>query len=691
MPSKSPGKISSASDLPEESLEAITERLAKLEKTSEDSSMFSSPPENDDTSLTTTLSVSPQARSADSTRVAAKRKYQASTTYESSTSGHQDSKRKMSLNIDSKAHNERNSPDATRHASEAREFIEHELQCNPTLSQDRRTTLELAQRFVGQLSNPRIHGQKSNTAEHLGVADNLGPPVLTPELLYMMLPGTDKRTNSQGTYVWPDHITDKTLERMGLAIIERSEGEPVLHLYRISVWVKALSCISKMAPLISSAPLRVHFRALKKQYEAAANEELDSISLTAVPSLPLLQALLSGKRLMQYLGNMSRSWMFNALASRIIVALNYHNITDPVPHNETEEEIHACLYTCYYFDKTLSVLLLRPPSLPDLKVDPTQLIHMDPDLPTTPIIRGIVEFAHIKSTLVNILLDSNKMGDMDKANVLSNLVARAHAVHSDLEIHRSRQEQRFSTSWGTIQREWLSMDFNYYSVLTTIIRARSSVLKSRLVCEECLFTARKALTTLRAMQEAFSGHATSVDSYPSFLTWYTFHLALRRRMKLTGLGRCYYTRYLLSSFFFATLLQHRIKRDFEMIKKITDDLRQFAKANAPIGKLYGLFSKFLDLCTPLIKGNTGLTSSSVTISSLSNDPSNLNIVMFGRADRAIDTLPSPVTTTSKAPTAGISQSMEGWDDSLMWELFDNQPSLGWAESELWDAMTQLSS
>jgi hypothetical protein len=108
-----------------------------------------------------------------------------------------------------------------------------------------------------------------------------------------------------------------------------------------------------------------------------------------------------------------------------------------VPHNDIEEEIHACLYTCYYFDKTLSVLLLRPPSLPDLKVDPTQLIHLDPDLPTTPIIRGIVEFAHIKSTLVNILLDSKKMGDMDKANVLSNLVARAHAVHSDLEIVRS--------------------------------------------------------------------------------------------------------------------------------------------------------------------------------------------------------------------------------------------------------------
>lgn len=83
---------------------------------------------------------------------------------------------------------------------------------------------------------------------------------------------------------------------MGLAIIEHSESEQVLQLYRISVWVKAISCISKLAPLISSEPLKVHFRSLKKQYEAAALEELNSISITAAPSLPLLQALLSGVR-----------------------------------------------------------------------------------------------------------------------------------------------------------------------------------------------------------------------------------------------------------------------------------------------------------------------------------------------------------------------------------------------------------
>lgn len=147
--------------------------------------------------------------------------------------------------------------------------------------------------------------------------------------------------------------------------------------------------------------------------------------------------------------------------------------------------------------------------------------------------------------------------------------------------------------------------------------------------------------------------------------------------------------YPLSPFFvlFCNVVATSDQRDFEMIKKITDDLRQFAKANAPIGKLYGLFSKFLDLCTPLINVNTGFPSSGATISSLPNDPS--NVIMLGRGDRTMETVPSPINT--RAPATSISQPMEGWDDSLMWELFDNQPSLGWAESELWDAMTQLSS
>jgi hypothetical protein len=145
---------------------------------------------------------------------------------------------------------------------------------------------------------------------------------------------------------------------------------------------------------------------------------------------------------MQYLGNMSRCWMFTALASKVIIALNYHNITDTVPRNEVEEEIHACVYTCYYFDKTLSLLLLRPPSLPELKVEPARLIHLDPEMPTTAMITGIVEFAHLKNTLPNILLDTKEMGGIEKANALSDLVARAHAIHSNLQVVGHSIQQR---------------------------------------------------------------------------------------------------------------------------------------------------------------------------------------------------------------------------------------------------------
>lgn len=125
--------------------------------------------------------------------------------------------------------------------------------------------------------------------------------------------------------------------------------------------------------------------------------------------------------------------MFTAIASRILVALNYHNITDTEPRNDVEDDIHACVYTCYYFDKTLSLLLLRPQSLPDLKVDPAQLIHMGSGLPTTPMITAIVKFSQLKNTLVNILLNTKEMGDMEKATILSDLVARAHAIHSSFQ------------------------------------------------------------------------------------------------------------------------------------------------------------------------------------------------------------------------------------------------------------------
>lgn len=98
-------------------------------------------------------------------------------------------KRRISHSAGTSTREDHHSPGSTLHASEAKEYIEHELQCNPALSQDRRSALEAARNFVNQLSNPGLRRQDASAVERVDIEEGLKSPVLTPELLYMMLPG----------------------------------------------------------------------------------------------------------------------------------------------------------------------------------------------------------------------------------------------------------------------------------------------------------------------------------------------------------------------------------------------------------------------------------------------------------------------------------------------------------------------
>lgn len=174
------------------SLDALAERLAKLEKsnTAETATSASPPSSTANHDGTSTAPSSPRETHSDAIRTSVKRKFYVPVSNEISPSDQQDRKRRVSQSIiHTQGHAEHHSPESTRHASEAREYIENELQCNPALSQDRRTALEMARRFVGQLSNPGLHRQETVTCEELDVEVNLARPNLTPELLYMMLPG----------------------------------------------------------------------------------------------------------------------------------------------------------------------------------------------------------------------------------------------------------------------------------------------------------------------------------------------------------------------------------------------------------------------------------------------------------------------------------------------------------------------
>jgi len=133
---------------------------------------------------------------------------------------------------------------------------------------------------------------------------------------------------------------------------------------------------------------------------------------------------------MQYLGNMSQSWILNSYAARLIVALDYHEIRNPIGNSDLDEEIHSAVYWCFYLDRTLSTLLYRPLSLPEPRISPANLITDDQSLPHIPLIRVLLDLAQVQGEL----LDCAKTGDTRQivANH-SRLQDRMEVIHSRLE------------------------------------------------------------------------------------------------------------------------------------------------------------------------------------------------------------------------------------------------------------------
>lgn len=141
---------------------------------------------------------------------------------------------------------------------------------------------------------------------------------------------------------------------------------------------------------------------------------------------------------MQNQGDMSRSWTLAAFASRTLVSLNYQSIDSVTLLDETKRDIYGSLYTCYYLDKMLSVLLLRPPSLPKLKIKPTDLVQLDHQLPLSASVKIMVEFAQIQEGVLDIL---NRTSKTDQVTVITKLIRDMHEINalikrvSNLNIH----------------------------------------------------------------------------------------------------------------------------------------------------------------------------------------------------------------------------------------------------------------
>lgn len=110
---------------------------------------------------------------------------------------------------------------------------------------------------------------------------------------------------------------------------------------------------------------------------------------------------------MQYLGNMSQSWILNSYAARLITALGYHEMRNPLGIADLDEEIHSAVCWCFYLDRTLSTLLYRPLSLPEPHISPMELISDNQSLPHIPLIRILLDLAQVQGELLNCGMANN--------------------------------------------------------------------------------------------------------------------------------------------------------------------------------------------------------------------------------------------------------------------------------------------
>ncbi|KAJ5867686.1 hypothetical protein N7534_002239 [Penicillium rubens] len=551
----------------------------------------------------------------------------------------------------------------THHAEKARIVIQGELDGNERMDCERKAILRSALQFVD------ITGQRGTSVTDKSSPLEIvhedfqhdGPFIApSPELLYMLLPDPTAAVGQSSSVQWPDHISDKTLEKMASTILSDDglEHGQVFYQYCICVYVKAIFHLFRKPKAYKDPRINAQFLKSKKLYETYAFRALKRLNFLNAPTLPFIQSLISAASFMRYLGNMSQSWILNSYAARLITALGYHEIRSPLGISSLDEEIHSAVCWCFYLDRTLSTLLYRPLSLPEPRISPANLISTDQSTAHIPLIRILFDLAQVQGELLDC-------GNADNTRQIianhSRLQERMEAIHSTLQSSRALAPD-------CIAADWIAGEFCYYAILVDILRSRLKCTFSPLTHRECLSYSRKSLRALHHLQKNLADTPGFVDPYPSFLTW-TVLL------------------YPLSAFFvlFCNIIGELDMDDYNLMQDITTSLSQFA-ASPYISKLLKLLHYLQNLCVPLIQAKQRM-GPQVKVPTLypsmtgtwHDHPASTDEHAHVLIDGSSCT--DPVTGGNPQQWQTPSDGSYAPDDALMWQLFNSQVSLEWFESD----------
>ncbi|KAJ5089566.1 transcriptional regulator family: Fungal Specific TF [Penicillium argentinense] len=550
--------------------------------------------------------------------------------------------------------------ESTHHAEQARAVFQGELEGNESMDRERQSILRSALDFVNTMAQNRASNIDEGLPSEIAPDGCENPAQFTPpspEICFMLL---REPTSAAGALnvQWPDHISQKTLEKMVAVLVNsHSQGQTFYH-YCICIYVKAIFHLAQMPRAYKDPILNQQFLNSKRSYEASAIIALRNLNFLSSPSLSFVQSLISAAFLMQYTGNMKQAWVINSYAARQIVALKYHEIGNPVQRSDLNDEIHSSLYWCYYLDRTLSALLLRPLSLPEPQISPADLIVPDKSLPHMPLIRILLELAQIQGDLSNC----------GKADNTHQILANHSKLQDKMESIKSRLQSTRQSVDDFLSCDWVAGEFCYYAILVDILRSRLKFAFSPLTHKECVSYARKSLKALQYLQKNPSKSPGFVDPYPTFLTWTIFL-------------------YPLSPFFvlFCNIIGELDRDDYNLIEEITQSLAPFV-ASPYISKLLRLLGSLQNFCTPLIQAKERLGPRTKVASwypSMTGALPNTSAAINGSSypmniTSYPDSVPSAMSQMQTQPSGDQAYPPT---DELMWHLFNSQLSMECFETD----------
>ncbi|KAF2125846.1 putative Zn(II)2Cys6 transcription factor-like protein [Dothidotthia symphoricarpi CBS 119687] len=548
-------------------------------------------------------------------------------------------------------------------ANEARSLISKELSTNGFLSTHQRSVLETAISFVDHLSHapvPTITDRSTfNKTMYSSTELSQG------EILHVIL-GTEVRTVDASTIHFHslDHIPPSAVERIALALMEGSADEKTLTLYKVIIHFKAAVVLyaSQLQGPKSSA-VQKHIRQMEYHHLTAALTALDSISFLTTPSLLLVQALITGAMMMQIVGNPASCWELIAHASRTIVALGYHTISETEPKNELDEEILAVIAWCAQFDSCMSLLLLRPRSLPPLHIKVSSLIKADPSNPMSIFEIIAMEMVPVHDKILELTLESTRK--KMTTPLLEGVVWLREQMSDIYELMEKERPSYLLDSIMDILLHWKCLEFKYFSTLTSVHRLSPTVTTNPVEREECLQSARKALECVKVIEATGKSLGHFIEGYDPYLAW-------------TMLS------YPLCPFFvvFCNVVGTSNARDFQLLQDVTDGISTLVTENKYVNRLHRLCATLLGLCKPLVQpavtsGDPHMPNREATLSNITETPLLPSSIVHNVAD------------ISGADDNGGNFLISSWNDDMMWQLFQSQPSLDWFNADILDPTLDL--